>query len=253
MLRRKIFPISENHFQNRGKEIFRIEALSDAVFAFCVSLLVASLEVPKTFEELKSIATGAIPFFATVTMIFFFWYRQYVFFRRYGLNDFTTIFLNLVYLAVILFYVYPLKFLFSVLISYWSGIDFSPDMGEKNLAFLSSEEFPQLIILFSIGYLLVWSIVYLSYRHVLRRSLSLNLSQYELIFTKKETQAALWNAVIGLASLVFSWMHLSLFASLCYILIPLVMAINDLRFKKRMMKNKLSVHRQKHRVGSRSL
>lgn len=164
MLRRKIFPISENHFQNRGKEIFRIEALSDAVFAFCVSLLVASLEVPKSFEELKSIATGAIPFFATVAMIFFFWYRQYVFFRRYGLNDFTTILLSLIYLAVILFYVYPLKFLFSVLISYWSGIDFLPEMGEKNLAFLSSEEFPQLIILFSIGYLLVWTIVYLSYR-----------------------------------------------------------------------------------------
>jgi hypothetical protein len=99
-------------------------------------------------------------------MIFFFWYRQYVFFRRYGWNDFTTILLNLIYLAVILFYVYPLKFLFSVLTSYWSGIDFSPEMGEKNLAFLSSEEFPQLIILFSIGYLLVWTIVYLSYRHI---------------------------------------------------------------------------------------
>jgi uncharacterized membrane protein len=35
--------------------MLRIEALSDAVFAFSVSLLVASLEVPQTFGELKII------------------------------------------------------------------------------------------------------------------------------------------------------------------------------------------------------
>lgn len=238
MIRKRIFHPPSNNFQNRGKEIFQVEALSDAVFAFSVSLLVASLEVPKTFDELKSIAAGAIPFFATVTMIFFFWYRQYLFFRRYGLNDFRTILLNLVYLAVILFYVYPLKFLFSVLISYWSGIDFAPKIGEKNLAFLSSEEFPQLIILFSIGYFLIWSIIYLSYRHVLPKAVSLHLNQYELLFTQKESTGAIWNAVIGMIALLFAWLHLQLLASLCYIFIPVVMVINDSLFKQRMKKNK---------------
>ena len=74
MLRKKIFnAVKEEVFNHRGKEIFRIEALSDAVFAFSVSLLVASLEVPQTFEELMIITKGAIPFFLTVSLVFLFW------------------------------------------------------------------------------------------------------------------------------------------------------------------------------------
>ena len=45
----------QDKFRYRGNEIFRIEALSDAVFAFSVSLLAASLEVPQTFHELKMV------------------------------------------------------------------------------------------------------------------------------------------------------------------------------------------------------
>ena len=48
MLRKKIFPRQVASFRERGTEILRIEALSDAVFAFSVSLLVVSLEVPQT-------------------------------------------------------------------------------------------------------------------------------------------------------------------------------------------------------------
>ena len=50
-------------------------------------------------------------------MIFLFWFQQYQFFRRYGVQDLYIILLNLFYLAIILFYVYPLKFLFSLLIA----------------------------------------------------------------------------------------------------------------------------------------
>ena len=79
MLRKKMFDSLVNEqFRHRSVEILRIEALSDAVFAFSVSLLVASLEVPQTFEELKIIVRGALPFFATVAIIFLFWYQQYM-------------------------------------------------------------------------------------------------------------------------------------------------------------------------------
>ena len=45
---------------------------------------------------------------------------------HYALNDLRIILINLFYLAVILFYVYPLKFLFSLLLASWTGIDLFP-------------------------------------------------------------------------------------------------------------------------------
>jgi Endosomal/lysosomal potassium channel TMEM175 len=42
----------EEDFRWRGEDVSRIEAFTDAVFAFAVTLLVVSLEVPRTFEEL---------------------------------------------------------------------------------------------------------------------------------------------------------------------------------------------------------
>ena len=38
----------DSKFRWRGHEVSRIEALNDAVFAFAITLLVVSLEVPKT-------------------------------------------------------------------------------------------------------------------------------------------------------------------------------------------------------------
>lgn len=244
-IRKTLFAsVSEKKFKHRGREILRIEGLSDAVFAFSVSLLVASLEVPQTFTELKSIAAGAIPFFATVAMIFLFWYQQYVFFRRYGLNDFKTIFFNLLYLAVILYYVYPLKFLFSLLISGWSGLDLFAKASQKGLTIVTSQEFPQLIILFSIGYLVIWLLIYLMHKHVLHQQKAFHFSTYELLLTKMEARGALWNAFIGASSLLLAWLHFELSAGICYFFIPVAMALNYYLFKSGYKKRLKLVNRE---------
>jgi Endosomal/lysosomal potassium channel TMEM175 len=234
MLRKRLFnSFSGESFSHRGTDFLRIEALSDAVFAFSISLLVASLEVPQTFGELKIIAKGAIPFFATVALIFLFWYQQYIFFRRYGLNDLFTILLNLAYLSVILFYVYPLKFLFYLLISAWSGINLFPEATGKGLVVLSSGDFPQLIMLFSIGYFLIWLIIYLLHNHVLKLSETFAFNRYEVLFTQKEARGALWNALIGLFALAMAWLNFEKLAGICYLLIPLILIANQYIFKVR--------------------
>ncbi|MBK8089130.1 MAG: DUF1211 domain-containing protein [Chitinophagaceae bacterium] len=236
MLRKKIFdPLNREPFRHRSIEIVRIEALSDAVFAFSVSLLVASLEVPQTFEELKIIVQGALPFLQLL-QLYFFWYQQYMYFRRYGLNDLPTIVLNLCYLAIILFYIYPLKFLFSVLLTSWTGIDLFPKAAEKGLAVLHTEDFAQLIILFSIGYFLIWMIIFLLYKRALHFSSKLELNQYEILFTRKEKRGALWNALIGISAIILAWSGAEGIAGLCYLSIPILLFLNQQLFNHQLKK-----------------
>ncbi len=54
----------------RSHEVSRIEALSDAVFAFAVTLLVVSLEVPATFAELWIKLHGFLAFGISFAMLF---------------------------------------------------------------------------------------------------------------------------------------------------------------------------------------
>ena len=104
-------------FRWRGGEISRIEGLSDAVFAFALALIVVSLEVPRTYDDLLAVIRTFPAFAVCFALLMMCWYYHYKFFRRYGLEDFPTILLNTLLLFVILFYVYPLKFLFTALIN----------------------------------------------------------------------------------------------------------------------------------------
>src|SRR6185503_14805272 len=123
MLRAKFIKndIGSGAFRWRSHEISRIEGLSDAVFGFAVTLLVVSLEVPKTFNELMHAMRGFGAFAICFTLLVVVWFNQYKFFRRYGLQDTKTVILNLVLLFVVLFYVYPLKFVFTFLVNRFTG------------------------------------------------------------------------------------------------------------------------------------
>ena len=114
----KLRPVLERRdhgFRWRGTEISRIEGLSDAVFAFAVTLLVVSLEAPKTFADLTRLMHGFVSFgvcFALLLLMI--WHAQYIYVRRYALDDKTSFLLNAMLLFVVAFYVYPLKFLLTV-------------------------------------------------------------------------------------------------------------------------------------------
>ena len=110
-------PESGRDFRWRSSEITRIEGLSDAVFAIAVALLIVSVEVPKSFDELMTVIRGFFAFAICFALLLQVWHEQYRFFRRYNLQDSTSIFLNCTLLFLVLFYVYPLKFLFNLSIT----------------------------------------------------------------------------------------------------------------------------------------
>jgi uncharacterized membrane protein len=70
----------ENGFRMRGVAMSRIDAFSDVVFGFALTLLVVSLEVPKDFSGLHEVVRGFIPFTICFIMLLTLWYAHYVFF-----------------------------------------------------------------------------------------------------------------------------------------------------------------------------
>jgi hypothetical protein len=188
----------------RGGEIARVEGLSDAVFAFAVTLLVVSLEVPKTFNELMAVMRGFVPFAISFALLMQVWHEQYRYFRRYNLQDSTSTFLNCALLFVVLFYVYPLKFLWTFLVNSWTGHGHAvqvhlPDGSMERM--IEPGQVAQLMGIFSGGYLAVSCIFLLLFLHALRKRDQLELNARELHLTRVSIGAVMIQAFAASVSL----------------------------------------------------
>ena len=71
----------ERHFRWRGGDVSRLEGLSDAAFAFAMTLLVVSLEVPDDAGALKQLFLG-MPAFALCSFQTFAPARRFCFERQ---------------------------------------------------------------------------------------------------------------------------------------------------------------------------
>lgn len=202
MLRQEIIKRNKNsndYIDWRCHEVLRIEAFSDAVFAFSITLLIVSLEVPRTFSELTKVMQGFFAFAISFTLLFQIWYAQFKFFRRYGLQDFYVTVLNGVLLFVVLFYMYPLKFLFNLIIP---GGEHEVPEGEK---IITMDQVPMLMIIYGLGFISVYVIFILLYTHALKSQEELNLSEKEVFVTKTKLYSYVVLLVIGLCSVTFAY------------------------------------------------
>src|SRR5580692_10524802 len=161
----------EPDFHWRGKEITRLESFSDAVFAFAVTLLVVSLEVPRTFPELMRTMRGFIPFAICFALLINIWSQHCRFFRRYGLQDSNVRVLNSILLFFVLFYVYPLKFLFVTVFD--------------NEGRLDAVEMRELFVVYGLGSAVLQAIFCLLYLRVIGYRLALDLTPRELMSTRE--------------------------------------------------------------------
>jgi uncharacterized membrane protein len=83
--------VASDGFRLRGTAVSRLEGFSDVVLGFALTLLVVSLEVPRTFAELHASLRSFVPFAICFFFLLSIWYEHFTFFRRYGLHDKATI------------------------------------------------------------------------------------------------------------------------------------------------------------------
>jgi uncharacterized membrane protein len=186
----------EEDFRWRGQDVSRIEGFSDAVFAFAVTLLVVSLEVPKTFDELLSTMQGFFAFAICFYLLYIVWYEHYKYFRRYGLSDFLTLCLNAALLFLVLMYVYPLKFLFTLLIDELFGL------AENET--IETSQFPLLMVIYGAGFVAVQIVFVLMYLRAYSLRTVLELDARELSVTREEILSALLNISVALVSVAIA-------------------------------------------------
>jgi len=218
--------VEKSGFRWRGTEITRLEALSDAVFGFAITLLVVSLQVPDTFTGLMATMRGLPAFAASFALLFLVWLNQHRWFRRFGLVDGTSTFLNAVLLFVILFFVYPLKFVFQIVIAVVLGPAWYPNPDVDPLA---PGQQPQMMLVFGAGYVAVFGIFLLLNLHAYRQRDALELDEVERFETRDNMIESGMNVAVGVLSMLLAAIGGPLAAplsGLCYWLVGPALTIN---------------------------
>ena len=212
-------------FLLRGLAFSRLDAFSDVVFGFALTLLVVSLEVPHTFAELHATLRGFFPFAISFASLMTIWHGHYKFFRRFGLHDLRTITINAILLFVVLFFVYPLKFLFTLLV-----------LGPEQHAFENPHQLVELMVLYGTGFAAIYLLQGALYFNGYRQRAVLQLTPLELILSRGYLAGNIGMAAVGLVSALFAVVvptQYAGYAGLFYILIWPVRRIQKVRLSRR--------------------
>jgi uncharacterized membrane protein len=146
-----------------SREVTRLEGFSDAVFGFAITLLVVSLEVPATYDDLV-VAFRGLPVFAiTFAMLLLVWHEHHTFFRQFGPQDGVTIWLNGLLLFVVMVYIYPLKFLFAMLAGFRGEVRNGLPEG-----MIRVDQVVPLMVMYGLGFASIFAVLALMYLHAAR-------------------------------------------------------------------------------------
>jgi uncharacterized membrane protein len=220
--RRSLLP--EMYFRWRAGEITRLEAFCDVVFGFALTLLVVSLEVPRNYAELMVAMRGFLPFGVCFAQLIMIWRGHYQFSRRYGLEDPYTVFLNIVLLFLVLFYVYPLKFVFTLVFAQLTGSDVARGLG--------GHEASVLMRIYAAGFVAVFLLFALMYLHAYRLRRELELGEVEILQTRVSLQESAIMVGVGAVSFALALKDAA-WAGWWYFVLGPVLAIHGMVYGRR--------------------
>jgi uncharacterized membrane protein len=181
--------------RHRHREVSRIEGFSDAVFGFAITLLVVSLEVPKTYHELMVVIRGFPAFAVCFALLFQVWWRHYRFFRSYDLEDGYIVVLTGLLLFVVLFFVYPLKFMWALPFAGIQGTRVTDDV-------ITQDQIPVLFEIYGAGVVATFGILTAMYAHAYRSRGVLALTAAEALDARVQVYRNAGIVAIGATSIL---------------------------------------------------
>lgn len=197
--------ITEPDFRLRGKEPGRLENFSDAIFALAITLLLISTSPPTSFEQVKRFAYELVPFLVCITLIMLIWHEHFQFYLRYGLRNSRMIVWNTLFLAIVLFYVYPLKFLTKIIILFPVGYLLGDQALLNDLKnMINPQDMGQLMIIYGFGAAAVFLVLRQMYSYALSKADELGLSELERFDTRTSIRTNFLMAVVPVVSVVLS-------------------------------------------------
>lgn len=241
--------VSKSGFRYRGMEVSRLENLTDAVFGFAITLLVIASEVPRSYVELQASMYDFVGFLFCAFLLLGIWNNHKNFFLYYGLKDGLIQTLNFVFLFVLLFYIYPLKYLFSfvgsgLFIAVLRKFGFESDamliamerISESNM---STDQWADLLVRFGIGLVLIYTIFMVMHLNAYKKGKELKLNKLE----KHETLTFIYSFVSLIAISAISIAFVAIgggvyapHAGFVYmsipIILPLLKSYRNRQFKK---------------------
>jgi hypothetical protein len=139
---------------------------------------------------------GFFSFACCFALLVWIWHEHNMFFRRYGLQDPLTVFLNGVLLFVVLFYVYPLKFMFDSMFAQMLPGGY-PDLQRMTLGQLSTAA-----TIYALGFVLLFVMFALLYAHAYRKRIELELDPLEIFDVKWFAGSHMVSAGVGVVAAI---------------------------------------------------
>lgn len=185
----------------RGDHVTRLEGLTDAVIGFAVTLLIVSMEVPSSLDEMFAMVLGFPAFGITFLLLMAIWFWHYRFCRQYGLPTSKLVWANGILLFLVLLFVYPLKFLATIVINEiiledWFGFDM------PTLLSFRPGQYQMLHILYATGFASVFFCFSWLYKIALNNREELELTPMEEHQTRTHMVMFLIVAVVPLLSIL---------------------------------------------------
>jgi hypothetical protein len=187
-------------FRLRGLDMTRLETFIDAAFAFSVTMMVIATDrVPDDITTLLAAFKNVPAFVASVAVLGIFWRGHWLWSRRYGLEDGTSIFISWALLATILVYIYPLKGVFGSMFSLFSDGRLGHPLGIR-----TESQARALFEIYAIGFIALSLEILLLYHRAWKLRGPLRLNEREESLTRAEISGWSVPLTVGVISLVLS-------------------------------------------------